>query len=108
MLASPSPEQHQPHPVGSTGADDRHALQLAGDNLHDGIAGLVTVSGSKGSLMGNDGFKWFVHAQDLPAGRFAVADSAADLPDPHDRIVVFREPNIVNLDHSGIAVITKL
>ncbi len=96
------------HPAGEHGADDRHALQLAGDNLHDGIAGLVTLSGSKGSLMSYDGFQWFVHAQDLPAGRFVIADSAADLPDSHDRIVVFRKSNIVNLDHSGIAVIAKL
>jgi len=83
-------------------------LELASDNLHDGVAGLIVLSGRERPLMRNNGLGCFVQAQNLPADRFVVANSAADLPGPHDGIVVFVKTDIVNLDESGVPFIAKL
>lgn len=86
----------------------RGALQLAGDYLRHGVAALIACPRCERSLVGDDGLRGFVQAQQIPAGRFVVAGSAADLPDSRDRIVVFGKADIVNLDQPRIAVIAKL
>ncbi len=55
-------------------------LELASDNLHERVAGRTAVSRRERALMRNDGLRGLVYAQQLPADRFVVADSAANLP----------------------------
>src|ERR1700675_4454487 len=83
-------------------------LELASDNLHDGVAGLIALSRCERPLMRNDGLGCCVETQDLPAARFVVANSAANLPGSHDGIVVYGKTDIVNLYETGISVIAKL
>ena len=83
-------------------------LKLASDNLHHGVAGLIALSGCERPLMRNDGLRRFIQAQELPADRFAVPNSASNLPGSHDGIVVFGKTDIVNLNETGISVIDKL
>jgi hypothetical protein len=54
-----------------------------------------------------NGIRRFIQAQQLPADRFIAHATAADLPDPHDRVVFLGEPNGVNLDRSRVAVVAE-
>jgi hypothetical protein len=92
----------------TSGPPSRRGLELASDDLHDGIGGVVAASGSHRALGGDDGFGSFIHGQQLPSDGLIAAAAACDLPDPHDGVVVLREADGVNLDIPGVAVIPKL
>src|ERR1041385_987609 len=83
-------------------------LELAGDDLHDGIGGGITPPRRHRALGRDDGLDGFIQLQQLPPDRFVAAAAAGDLPDPHDGVVVLGEADRVNLDIPCVAVIAKL
>jgi hypothetical protein len=83
-------------------------LELASDDLHDGIGRVIAGPGSRRALGCDDGFGSFIQAQQLPSDGLIAAAAACDLPDTHYGVVVLREADSVNLDISGVTVIPKL
>ncbi len=47
-------------PINRHSQDPSAGLELASDNLHDGVAGLIAPSGCERPLMRNDGLRCFV------------------------------------------------
>ena len=84
------------------------ALELASDDLHDGIGGVIAAAGSHRALGCDDGFGSFIQAQQLPSEGLIADAAARDLPYTHDGVVVLREADSVNLDIPGVTVIPKL
>jgi hypothetical protein len=89
-------------------AADCGNLELASDDLHDRIGGVVTVPGSHRPFGCDDSSGKFIQAQQLPSDGLIAAAAASDLPDTHDGVVVVGEADGVNLDIPGVAVIPKL
>ena len=75
--------------------------------MHNGSAGLISGTGSQRPLLRDDSIRRLIQAQQLPANRIIAHTAAADLPDPHYRVVVLREPDGVDLDGSRETVIAE-
>jgi hypothetical protein len=89
-------------------AHPTHLLELASDNLHDGVGRVVALPRCQRPLGGDDSAGSFIQAQQLPADRLIANASAGNLPDPHDGVIVFREADSVNLNIAGVTVVLKL
>jgi hypothetical protein len=87
---------------------DCNGLELASDAAHDFIPSLVTVARSEGLLLRNECPGSFIHSQQLPADRLMADASASDLPDTHDRVVLFGDANGVDLNVPREAIVSEL
>jgi hypothetical protein len=81
--------------------------ELAGNQLHLFVGCLVIGTGSKRLLRGDDGASGFVNPQKRPSGWLFVVSPAANLPGSHDGVVFPGEPDGMNLDQPGIAIISE-
>jgi len=83
-------------------------LQLATDRLHHPITGHVIGARREGSLVCNPSTGSFVQSQQLPTDGLVADSPAADLPNPHDGMIILGESNRVDFNATGEAVVLKL
>jgi hypothetical protein len=82
-------------------------LQLATDRLHHPITGHVIGARREGSLVCNPSTGSFVQSQQLPTDGLVADAPAADLPNPHDGMIILSESNRVDFNATGEAVVLK-
>lgn len=80
-------------------------LELARYDFHGRIAGFVTGARRLRLCGCNECTARLVQTQQLPTNRLVAVTSTADLPDPHDRIVIFSEAYGMNFDGTNKAVV---
>jgi hypothetical protein len=83
-------------------------LQLATDRLHHPITGHVIGARREGSLVCNPSTGSLVQSQQLPTDGLVADAPAADLPNPHDGMIILGESNRVDFNATGEAVVLKL
>lgn len=95
-------------PALPAGPCDCGALELADDPSHSGVIAPVPGARSAGPFVGEVGSDCLIQAHELPADVVPAGASSAHLPGPHDGIAVLGVPSSMDLNPSGVSVVSKL
>lgn len=87
---------------------DCGGLELADDPGHNLVAPLVASPRRLGAVFGDGCAGGFIKPQELPSDPLIADTTATNLPNAHDGVVVFGDADRVDLDASGIAVVSQL
>ena len=95
-------------PAFPVGECDCGGLELTSDLRDRLIPAPITKTGSERSLGEQSQADGFVESQHFPSHGLIADASATNLPNTHHRVVLFRVPTSVDLDHPREAVVPNL
>lgn len=81
--------------------------KLASYLPHDFVATAIASTGRFGFFVGDSGSECFIETEQLPASALVAYAAAANLPDPHEVIAIFADPNSMDFYHAREAVVAQ-